>query len=486
MTGHRITLLGSQDIELREWLSSHPYGHERGALILFRRLSRYIDHQSASDRFLVIDIIKMTDEWIIESSPSRLHFNMRMLPDIYFRCEKEGLNLGFVHNHPLGEMAFSDQDEINELNLLQGLSGSNGKESFLVAMTLTGNNWAARIRQGHSPETLIPVRHISILSDKIELHSISKPDEPLQNLMRQEAAFGGAFNSKLQSLRAVVVGAGGTGSPVSTLLARAGIGELIIIDGDILEKTNMNRVRGYLARDIGRKKVAALKDFIDTLGLNVVVSVIDGYLHESSEAIDALSSADVIFGCTDDISGRNIMNQALYYYAQAYIDCGLTGRVETHTDGFPYLRDHRGRVSCILPEAGACLRCQRVVTNDRLSYEQAIKENPELVKVDPITLKQEYYLEGGGEQAPGVGPFTSATADNVVATFMDLIRPYRKISEELRQDNIWTDFIHMSIHSNEPENNLDCFCCRTRSILLKNEGKFRLGMPALGEINENK
>ena len=128
------------------------------------------------------------------------------------------------------------------------------------------------------------------------------------------------------------------------------------------------------------------------------------------------------------------MNQAIYYHAQVYIDCGLTGRVDVHDDGFPYLRDHRGRVSCILPESGACLRCQRVVTDEKLRYEQAIKDNPELAKLDSDTLKREYYLVGGGEQAPGVGPFTSATADNVVATLMNLIRPYRSISEELRQD----------------------------------------------------
>ena len=54
--------------------------------------------------------------------------------------------------------------------------------------------------------------------------------------------------------RAVVVGAGGTGSAVATLLARAGVGELIIIDGDDLAGSNMNRVRGYQAKDIGKNK----------------------------------------------------------------------------------------------------------------------------------------------------------------------------------------------------------------------------------------
>jgi molybdopterin/thiamine biosynthesis adenylyltransferase len=286
----------------------------------------------------------------------------------------------------------------------------------------------------------------------------------------------------LRSLRAAVVGEGGTGSPVATLLARAGVGELILIDGDVLDKTNMNRVRGFRAEDIGKNKAQSLKKFIDSLGLDVTVSAIGSKLDESGEAVDALSSADVVFGCTDDQAGRDLMNQAIYYYAQVLIDVGLTGLVDVDLEGRPYLRDHRGRVSCILPEAGACLRCQKVVTEEGLKYEQAIKDNPELAKLDPETLKRDYYLIGGGEQAPGVGPFTSATADNAVATLMDLIRPYRDLPPELRRDNIWIDFVHMSIHSNEPMDDPECIYCRKRSLLLKPEGKYRLEIPRLGKI----
>ena len=266
------------------------------------------------------------------------------------------------------------------------------------------------------------------------------------------------------------------------VLARAGVGELILIDGDALDKTNMNRVRGCCVRDEGKNKAKILAEYIGSLGLDVHVSAIDKYLDQSGEAVDALSSADVVFGCTDDSAGRDLMNQGMYYYAQAYIDVGLTGFVDVDQNGYPYLRDHRGRVSCILPESGACLRCQRVITEQKLRYEQAMKDNPELAKLDPDILKRDYYLIGGGEQAPGVGPFTSATADNAIATFMNLLRPYRNISTELRQDNIWIDFIHMNIHSNEPIDDPECIYCRKRSLMVKSEGKYRLEIPRLGKI----
>lgn len=425
----------------------------------------------------------MTGDWVLESSATHMRINMRKFPEIYYRCETDDLVLGFVHNHPTSEYPnFSLADDVNELNILKGLSGCNGERSFLVAMVLKNGMWHARIRQAVKPEGILPVRHIAVINDRIRLHGIDVPDESAEILKRQEAAFGKPFNAMLRSLRVAVVGVGGTGSSVATLLARAGVGELILIDGDALDKTNMNRVRGYCVRDEGKNKAKILAEYIDGLGLDVNVSAVDKYLDQSGEAVDALSSADVVFGCTDDSAGRDLMNQGVYYYAQGYIDVGLTGFVDVDQDGHPYLRDHRGRVSCILPESGACLRCQRVITEQKLEFEQAMKDNPELAKLDPVTLKRDYYLIGGGEQAPGVGPFTSATADIAIATFMDLLRPYRDIPTELRQDNIWIDFVHMNIHSNEPIDDPECIYCRNRSLIVKSEGKYRLEIPRLGKI----
>jgi molybdopterin/thiamine biosynthesis adenylyltransferase len=483
MSGHRITLLVSQDTALRKWLEGHPEGHERGAIVLLRKFDRAVDGQKRSIRFVVVDVIEMTGDWVIESSATSLRINMRKLPEVYFRCEQEGLELGFVHSHPLGHSDFSDKDDLNEQNIIHGFAGGNGPNVFLIAMVLSDGKWFARARHGADPSRVQDIRHIAVIGERLQLYGVTGEAGSNEILKRQEAAFGKPFNKKLQSLRVVVVGAGGTGSSAATLLARAGVGELIVVDGDDLEDTNLNRVRGHRLADVGQNKAKVLAEFIRSLGLQVSVSSIGEYLDESPKAIDAISSADVVFGCTDDVAGRDLLNQALYYYGLVYIDTGLTGKIDTDGDGEPYLRDHRGRVSCILPEHGACLRCQRVVTDMKLKYERALEERPELAALDPEILKREYYLVGGGEHAPGVGPFTSATADAAVATFMDLIKPFRKLPSDLRQDNIWYDFVHMTIHSNTPEDDVNCIYCRKRVLLLKWEGKYRLEMPALGKLN---
>jgi hypothetical protein len=457
--------------------------HERGAFLLFRKIRRDVKGQSASTRFLLVDIVEMDGDWVLGSSKSSLRINMRKLPEVYFRCEQDDLELGFAHSHPSGHEYFSPQDDKNEQSILRGFSRSNGRDVYLISMVLSGGTWIGRTRHAAQPDVALDARHIAVLDRSISLYNIKDQSTPSDLLKRQEAAFGKPFSAKMKSLRVVVVGAGGTGSPMATLLARAGVGELIIIDGDVLEESNLNRVRGYRRRDAGKNKAITLARYIRTLDLGTTVSAIDEYLHESPKAVDAIATADVVFGCTDDVAGRDILNQSLYYYALGYIDVGLTGRIDTGSDSEPYLRDHRGRVSCILPEYGACLRCQRVVTEMKLRYEAAIKRNPELANLDPETLQRDYYLVGGGEAAPGVGPFTSATADAGVATLMNLIKPYRQIPSDLRQDNVWHDFVHMSVHSNEPNDDPDCIYCRGRELLLKRERGYRLDMPALGKLN---
>ena len=64
------------------------------------------------------------------------------------------------------------------------------------------------------------------------------------HLERQARLFGPSFNPLLRGLRIAVVGLGGTGSAVAMLLARLGVGHLLLIDDDIVETTNLNRIHG--------------------------------------------------------------------------------------------------------------------------------------------------------------------------------------------------------------------------------------------------
>jgi molybdopterin-synthase adenylyltransferase len=481
MSGPRLTLLSSQHEQLVDFLCSHPHGHERAAIILFRRLSVQLEGLAESDRYIAHEIILFDDDWTTGSSKLHVGFNLAPLRDLFRRCEEENFVFGFVHNHPDGPAGFSSTDEKNEQTLLSALCNRNGPDITFVAMLWAEEGWHARVRHGHVPENSVPVRHTLVIGNRIELYGYRESSPAHTEIQaRQVAVFGQAFVDMIQSLRVGIVGTGGTGSPLATLGARAGVGELVLIDDDNLDASNLNRVRGLFKRDEGEKKAEKLKCFIDAIGVSVETSFCLARVDEDPMAVDALASCDVVFGCTDDFSGRDAMNIAAYIYAQAYIDLGLGGRVIEDVEGNPVLRYHHGRISTILPEAGECLFCQGVIKDAWIQTQIARRENPDITDEE---LK-ERYLEDGGEGAPGVGPFTSATADFALATLFDLIKPYRRYPPEVRRDMFEIDFINMEIRSRQVSGDMDCPYCQRHEFLLLNEN-YRLERPFLGKRDGN-
>lgn len=480
MKGARITLLGSQHDELTEFLGSHPEGHEMAAVVLFRRLHIQVDGVADSDRYIAQEIIPFEDAWVTDSSPSHIAFSLAPLREIFRRCEDEGLVFGFVHNHPAGPAEFSGVDEENEYTLLKALSNRNGPDITFVAMLWAEDNWVARTRRAQVPETAVPVRHTLVLGEQINLYGYKESSNTHNEIQaRQAAAFGQPFVDMLQSLRVGVVGNGGTGSPFATLGARAGIGELVLIDKDLLAASNLNRVRGLVSADIGQAKSTALKAFIESIGVSVTVAAIPADVDTDPAAVDALCSCDVIIGCTDDFAGRELLNVALYAYAQPLIDIGLGGKVDVGGDGHPCLRYHFGRISTILPEMGQCLFCQGVINDVWIRTQHARRANPEITYEE----LQEKYLEDGDTDAPGVGPFTSATADYALATLFDLIKPFRRFPPHVRRDMFFVDFVKMEIHSRVTLGDPACPYCVTRGFLLMKES-YRLNLPMLGKRDE--
>lgn len=474
MNEPRVTLLASHDRLLREHLGSYAGGHERAAVVLFKRMSITTSELPKSDRFISVAIHPFEDAWVTGSSPSHIAFETRYLREFFRRCEEESLVFGFAHNHPTGFPDFSDTDDANELTLLEAVSNRNGCAVSLVALLWTRDAWKARVRTAVDPKEAVSARHVLVTDRPMRVHLSGGVGRTDDVHARQAAAFGMPFVHTLQSLRVAVIGVGGTGSPTATLLARSGIGELVLIDPDDLEQSNLNRVRGATRPDVGKNKATILARHISSLGLGTSVTAVSSHV-DTPEGVDALASSDVIFGCTDDQIGREVLSTTAYVYAQPYIDIGLGGQVAQDAHGRPYLRYHHGRVSTILPEAGECLFCQGVLTEQWIRRDYALRENP---KMDEAQAR-ERYLEGGAEQAPGVGPFTSAIADFGVATLYDLVAPFRKFPGELRWDAFSVDFVKMALQSSRERDDASCPYCGSRQFLLMLE-KQRLNRPSLG------
>lgn len=96
----RITILRSQEERLTAYFESHPQGHERGAIVLFRRFQLSGLELGDSDRYIAVQVIPFQDDWVTSSSASHVAFSLKYLRELFRRCDEESLVFGFIHNHP--------------------------------------------------------------------------------------------------------------------------------------------------------------------------------------------------------------------------------------------------------------------------------------------------------------------------------------------------------------------------------------------------
>lgn len=109
--------------------------------------------------------------------------------------------------------------------------------------------------------------------------------------------------------RALVVGAGGLGSPAAMYLACAGIGHLTIVDDDTVDLTNLQRQIAHATVRIGMPKVHSITNTLNALNPNVHVEAIQARA-DADLLENLIANMDVVLDCCDNFSTRHMINQA--------------------------------------------------------------------------------------------------------------------------------------------------------------------------------
>lgn len=223
---------------------------------------------------------------------------------------------------------------------------------------------------------------------------------------RQIRAFGHAGQRVLGHLRVGIVGAGGTGSAVFEQLVRLGVGEILIIDPDVIndDGSNVTRVYGSTMADIGKPKVDLAERNSDRIGLGTKVTAIKGTINDEATA-RLLADCDVVFGCTDDNRGRVTLGRIATWYLIPVIDMGVR---LTSTDGI--LHGIEGRVTVIQP-GGGCLQCRGRINAAALQSEV-------LNSVEREQRVDEGYAAGLEDRDPAVVAFTTGVASHAVSELL--------------------------------------------------------------------
>lgn len=156
---------------------------------------------------------------------------------------------------------------------------------------------------------------------------------------------------------ALVIGAGGLGSPATLYLATAGAGTITIADGDVVDLTNLQRQILHTIASVGTPKVASARDTIARY--NPEVNVIALQERAEGERLDALvAQADVVLDCCDNFNTRHAVNRACVKYKKPLVS-GAAIRFDGQVSVFDMRDASAPCYHCLFPEGQEVeeLRC---------------------------------------------------------------------------------------------------------------------------------
>jgi adenylyltransferase/sulfurtransferase len=157
-----------------------------------------------------------------------------------------------------------------------------------------------------------------------------------------------AGQEQLLAAHALIVGAGGLGSPAAIYLAAAGIGKLSIADDDVVELSNLQRQILHHDADIGKQKTASARKALASINPGVRVTALPERLQ--GERLDsAVEQVDVVLDCSDNFATRFAVNAACVTHATPLVS-GAAVRLEGQLAVFLPGQENSPCYSCLYRE----------------------------------------------------------------------------------------------------------------------------------------
>jgi len=394
--------------------------NEYGALLLCGR-SRHRDPWTGEveERVLVQEVVEVDPQSFLTRTPASMEWRTDDLYQLAKRAMARDQAICVIHSHPGGSTIFSTKDDVADRESMDIIFGrmESVRPHYTAVMDSAGD-LAVRAFGPDQNQPPTPVEFIRVLGNRFRFfyhgyHVGSTPEE----FDRHARAFGAAAVHDFSRLRIGIVGSGGTGSAVAMLLGRLGAVRIVLIDPDWVDLTNLNRLHFSNRADAiqQRLKVDVIRDALADIGL--VRSVIGlAKQADDPEAIEALLSCDLIFGCTDDHLGRNLLNRISRFYLIPVIDLGVLIEPKEH-GGYDSCD---GRVTVVFP-GSPCQHCRQLISRNRMLEESMARTNPAQLEA----YRRAGYVVGGLEPNPIVVTFTTETATMAVTELLHRLTGFR-------------------------------------------------------------
>jgi molybdopterin/thiamine biosynthesis adenylyltransferase len=169
---------------------------------------------------------------------------------------------------------------------------------------------------------------------------------------------GGKGQKKLAQAKVLIIGAGGLGSPAALYLAAAGVGTIGLVDGDVVDLSNLQRQILHTTATVGVSKVESGQRMLAALNSDITIKTYPQHI-SADNIMRLLPDYDIILDGSDNFSTRFLVNDACFFAKKTLISGsifrfeGQLTTIKPH-EGFPCYR-------CLYPEpppAGLVPNCQ--------------------------------------------------------------------------------------------------------------------------------
>ena len=347
------------------------------------------------------EVVLVGDEDLDEGSGRLLlHVSPLIIARAAKRAAQEGLTVVVCHSHPFpGPVEPSMIDLDTELELCGRVLPGRLAGRPAGALILGPDGYSGRLWSNGTPTPLA----LRVNGRAVASPGIGDETMPTDQDARHLQIWGRRGQSALRSSSVAVVGVGGTGSHVAIQLAHLGVGNLVLVDPDVVEASNLNRLIGAEHSDVGRLKVDVIADAVQ--GIRPEISVLA--VAESVVEVDgeALADSDLIICCTDGHGSRALLTEMAAQYLVPLIDLG----VEVQAAGSSTRAG--GGVRVVRP-GDPCLHCMGIL-------DSALVREEFLTDAQQNDERERGYLRGSDEPAPSVVALNGVVASLAVLEALD-------------------------------------------------------------------
>jgi molybdopterin/thiamine biosynthesis adenylyltransferase len=388
----QIRFIGQQLSWLRErLLASSPL--ESGAILLC--------NESAGERLVVEKVSPASRDDLVHQARSRVDFAPAFVAGHLKAAREHSRTVVFVHTHPLDKWPiFSRYDDDTETHLIPALF-KRVAANVHGTLVLGEEGFSGRVHHRKGAPSRVSV--LAEIGPNVITEFASSDAGSFGDLFdRSVRAFGERGQLSLSRMAVGIVGLGGTGSIVAQQLAHLGVKSITLIDDDVVEESNLNRVVGASLNDVGDPKVDVAARMINQISFGrVATNAINANVLDS-KGVGALIDTDIVFCCTDSHGSRAALNQFAFQFLIPVIDVGV--RIDA-IEG--RIRAMAGRVQMLAPGI-ACLVCQRLLDSEEVRRDLLSTE----------ARQRDPYIIGSAQPQPAVISLNGTVSSLGVTMFL--------------------------------------------------------------------